>query len=270
MTSWTLYPPALPWRRHYDLIGQLVQREIQQQYRGSVLGVCWTLVQPLMTLAVYTFVFTVVFAPRTGSGDMTRKEFVVGMFCGIVVYGLFAETAARAPLLIVGNPNFVRQVVFPLEILPVVSLGTALMSFGAGVVVALIAIGAMLHTFSVTCWLLPVILLPLVFLSLGLGWFLASLGVYLRDTTHVVRVAVQLLFFMTPIVWTIDLLGESLQWWIRLNPLAVVVEQARNVLMYGRYPDWGWWGVATGISLVVMLAGYAWFVKTRKGFADVL
>jgi len=264
-----IFLPSQLWR-HRGLTTRLIEREVQQRYRGSVLGLLWTMVHPLLSLAVYTFVFTVIFQPRTATGTITRTEYVVRLFCGIVVYGLFAETAARAPGLIVSKPNFVKQVVFPLEILPVVSLGTALVSFGAGVLIVLIAAGVLLHSFSTTLWLLPVVLLPLLALALGMGWFLASLGVFLRDTQHVVRAAVQLLFFLTPIVWTVDLIGEHWRPLVNLNPLAVVVGASREVLIYGHYPHWGQWGMAMGVSLAILMAGYAWFAKTRKGFADVL
>lgn len=240
------------------------------RYKGAFLGLFWTLVQPLMMLAVYTFVFTVLFQPRTASADASRAEFVVRLFCGIIVFGIFSETTARAPLLVVSKPSYVRKVIFPLEILPLASLGTSLVFLIAGLAILLAAIAIVYHTFSITIVLFPVVLVPLLLLSLGLGWFLASLGVFIRDTSHGVRILLQALFFLTPIVWTVDLLPERWQPLVNINPLATVIEGAKATLIYGTWPNWGWLAGATLVSLVVMLAGYFWFMKTKRGFADVL
>lgn len=254
-----------------DLIGQFVVREVVGRYRGSVLGLLWSLVNPLVLLLVYTFLFGVVFKGEwlhRPSGNLA--EYALIIFCGISAYNIFGEAVGRASGLVVGVPNYVKRVVFPLEILPVSSLGSAL--FHGAVSLGLVVLGSLVITgrLAWTLPLLPLVALPLVFLSLGVGWLLASLGVFVRDIGYTVALAVQVLFFATPIFYSFDSVPAPFNALIRLNPLASVVENFRRVILWGELPSWGGWALWTSLSFVVMVLGYAWFMKTKKAFADVI
>jgi lipopolysaccharide transport system permease protein len=258
------------WRNR-QLIVQMTQREVAGRYKGSVLGLVWSFLNPVFMLVVYTFVFSVVFKARWGvGGEESKTQFAVVLFVGLIVHGLFAEVANRAPGLIFSNVNYVKKVVFPLEILPVVSMGAALFH-------SLISLGVLLIAFVLfngylhwTAVLAPLVVLPLVILTLGLAWMLASLGVFLRDVGQTIGIITTVMMFLAPVFYPITLLPKELRPWIMANPLTFIIEQAREVLIWGRLPDWLGLGIYTLVATVVAWAGYAWFQKTRKGFADVL
>jgi lipopolysaccharide transport system permease protein len=260
---------ATPWR-HRGLLLQLIAREIAGRYRGSVLGLVWSFFHPLLMLAVYTFIFSVVFQARWGGQGESKVEFALVLFAGLMVYGLFAECLTRAPGLIVGNVNYVKRVVFPLEILPWVALGSALFHMIVSFIVWYAVFTAFFGTLHPTLLLFPVILAPLILLTLGLSWALASLGVYLRDVSQIIGVLVTALMFLTPIFYPIELLPEKFRFWLMLNPLTHIVGWTRDALMWGKAPDWTLFGWFTLASFVVAWLGFAWFQKTRRGFADVL
>ncbi|MBS0455866.1 MAG: ABC transporter permease [Proteobacteria bacterium] len=259
---------------HRRLIWQLARRDVQGRYRGSILGLAWSLVTPLLLLAVYTFVFAVVFGARwAGPGQVPaggHAGFAVIAFAGLVLFNLFAEGFNRAPGLILGNVNFVKRVVFPLEVLPVVALLAALFH----VCVALLAWAALaifvLHGLPATALLLPLVLAPLLLGTLGLMWVLASLGVYARDIGQVTGIVATVLLFLSPIFYPLAAVPEPYRTLMAVNPLSVLVEAARAVLIFGNAPDWialAWCWIG-GFALAC--AGWWWFQKTRAGFADVL
>lgn len=258
------------WRNR-QLIVQMTQREVSGRYKGSVMGLAWSFFNPVFMLTVYTFVFSVVFKARWGvGGDESKTQFAVVLFVGMIVHGLFAEVLNRAPSLILGNANYVKKVVFPLEILPVISMGTALfhslVSLGV-LLIAFVLFNGYLHW---TVVLIPLVLLPLVILTLGLAWILASLGVFLRDVGQTIGIITTVMMFLAPVFYPITALPEDLRPWIMANPLTFIIEQAREVLIWGRLPNWTGLGIYTLVVTAVAWAGYAWFQKTRKGFADVL
>jgi lipopolysaccharide transport system permease protein len=258
-----------------ELVRQFSIRETVARYKGTHLGLAWTVGQPLLTLAVFTFVFSTVFDVRWGtnlSGE-ARVDYALNFFAGLVLYSVFSETVGRAPGLILEKPNFVRKVVFPLEILPVAALGAsmiyALISVGVLLAAALVLAGR----FSPTLWLFPLTLVPLAAFTLGLSWFLCSMGVFIRDIKNVVAVLLQLLFFATPITFPLETLQTKLggyAWVVYLNPLTAILEDGRRTLLLGQQPEWFTLGVSTLVGLLVMQAGYAWFRRSRQGFADVL
>lgn len=267
--------PAGLWAdlwRHRDLIRQFTVREVHQKYRGTQLGLLWAVLQPLMTLAVFTFIFNEVFEVSwPEGGDTSRGAYVVTVFVGMMVFALFSETVSNAPVLVLNRPNLVKRAVFPLEILVCSAVGSALFVAAVSIGLILVAMLIMVGKLYWTAFLLPVVMLPVVFLSLGLGWFLASLGVFLRDIRPVVAILVtQVLYFMTPIFYPIERVPEAFQSYLMLNPLTIVVQDSRRVLIWGQMPEWGPWAVVLAVSLVVMQLGYAWFMKSRRGFADVL
>lgn len=269
-------PTSLPsltrslWR-HRELISQMTRREVVGRYRGSVMGLTWSFFNPILMLVVYTFVFSVVFKARWGTGgEESQTGFAIVLFVGMIVFGLFAEMANRSPGLILSNVNYVKKVVFPLEILPVVGLGAALFHALISLGVLLVAILLINGSLVWTVIFFPLILMPLLMATLGVAWFLASLGVFVRDVGQTIGIFTTVLMFVSPVFYPINALPARFQIWLMLNPLTFVIEQSRAVMIFGKQPDWAGLGIYAGVSLVVAWAGYWWFQKTRKGFADVL
>ena len=329
--------PATLWR-HRGLIRQLVVREIAARYRGSALGIIWSFLLPLAMLAVYTFVFGVIFQSRWDVQISGSKiEFALTLFCALQLYSLFSETVGGSTGVVVSNPSYVKRVVFPLEILPIVRLGTAgvhaAISFGILIVgvffflgpagahelpsvktrlnaahvetaattqpvaatqPAVVAPGAEAappdepaatkpaaaapHPRSLVPWgyvsptlvFFPAVLVPLLMLTMGLSWFLASLGVYVRDISHAIGVILNVLFFMTPIFYPMSAVPQAFRAVMQVNQLSIIVENARRTVLYGQMPDWLALGIATLVGALIMQLGYVWFMKTKRGFADVL
>ncbi len=254
-----------------QLIAQMARREVVGRYQGSVMGLAWSFFNPVFMLTVYTFVFSVVFKSRWGvDGDESKTQFAVVLFVGMIVHGLFAEVLNRAPGLILANVNYVKKVVFPIEILPVVVMGAALfhgfISLGV-LLAAFVLFNGYLHW---TAIFTPLVLLPLVILTLGLAWMLASLGVFLRDVGQTIGIITMVMMFLAPVFYPVTAVPEELRPWIMANPLTFMIEQAREVLIWGRLPNFIGLGMYTVVAMAVAWAGYAWFQKTRKGFADVL
>jgi lipopolysaccharide transport system permease protein len=266
--------PLRPFRdlwTHRELLGQFVRREVEARYRGSYLGLVWSLLTPLIMLATYTFVFSTVFQSRwRPDAEPARGEFALTLFAGLIAFNLFAEVVTRAPTLVVSNTNYVKNVVFPIQLLPVSALGAALFHGGVNVAILLVASLIMFGTVSHTIWLLPLAALPLFALCLGMSWFLASLGVFVRDTTYAVGMATQILFVLTPVFYRRDAVPEPVRAILDVNPLSNIVEDFRRTLIWSQAPDWSAWAIAMGICACVFVLGYAWFMITRTGFADVL
>ncbi len=252
------------------LIWQMTRREIAARYRGSVIGLAWSFINPILTLVVYTFVFSVVFKARWGVEEESRTDFAIILFAGMIVFGLFAEMINRAPGQIVSNANYVKKVVFPLEILSWVSLGSVL--FHSLVSLAVLLLVQLILNLSLpwTVVFFPLVLLPLIFASLGVAWFLAALGVYVRDIEQITTVLTTVLMFMSAVFYPISALPEDYQVWLRLNPLVLIINESRKVLILGSLPDWSWLGIALVMGLAIAFAGFWWFQNSRKGFADVL
>lgn len=258
------------WRNR-QLIVQMTKREVVGRYKGSVMGLAWSFFNPVFMLTVYTFVFSVVFKAHWGVGEEeSPTQFAVVLFVGMIVHGLLADVLNRAPSLILSNANYVKKVVFPLEILPVIAMGAAIFHnfISLGVLLAAFALfNGYLHW---TAILIPLVLLPLGILTLGLAWMLASLGVFLRDVGHTIGIITTVMMFLAPVFYPVTALPEEFRPWLMANPLTFIIEQAREVLIWGHLPNWIGLGIYTLAATVVAWAGYAWFQKTRKGFADVL
>ena len=255
---------------HRGLVGAMVKRDVAGRYRGSILGLFWSLFNPIFMLVIYTFVFSVVFKARWSVGSDSKTEFALMLFAGLMVFNLFAECVNRAPTLIIGNVNYVKKVVFPLEILPWVSLGSALFHFLVSLCVWLVACVVLFGELQVTALLLPVVLFPLLMFILGVAWFLAALGVYLRDVGQIVGVLTSVLMFLSPIFYPLSALPVEYRSLLEGNPLTPAVEGARAVLFLGQQPDWSLLGLYYLGAGSICWLGFAWFQKTRKGFADVL
>lgn len=258
------------WRNRL-LILQMTRREIAIRYRGSFLGLAWSFLNPLLMLVVYTFVFSVVFKARWGvEGSESKADFAILLFTGMIVFGFFAESVNRAPGLIVSNVNYVKKVVFPLEILPLVSLGSVIFHSLVSLVVLLLIQILVNHYLPWTSLLFPLVLLPLIFACMGVAWFLAALGVYARDVGQMTSVFTTVLMFLSAVFYPVSALPQTYQGWLRLNPLVLIITESRKVLILGSQPDWVSLGIALLVGLGVSGVGFWSFQKMRRGFADVI
>ncbi len=259
------------WRNR-QLIGQMTRREVVGRYKGSVMGLAWSFFNPVFMLVVYTFVFSVIFKSRWGGAgaDDSKTQFALLLFVGMIVMSLFSDVVNRAPGLVLSNVNYVKKVVFPLEILPVIAIGSALFHSLVSLAVLLAAFALFNGYLPWTLIFTPLILLPLVILVAGLAWMLASLGVFLRDVGQFVGIISTVLMFLSPVFYPVSAVPERLRPFIMANPLTFIIEQAREVLIWGHLPNWPGLIIYTVVATVIAWAGYAWFQKTRKGFADVL
>jgi lipopolysaccharide transport system permease protein len=252
------------------LIRALASREIAARYRGSLLGFTWSVVQPIFMLAIYAFVFSEVFKARWPGGTGSKAEFALVLFAGLLVFNMFSDIFNRAPSLILSNANYVKRVVFPLEILPVVSVLTTLFNLVISLAVWLAFYVVAFGVPHATALLAPVVLLPLVFFMTGLSWLIASLGVYLRDIAQITAIISTAMMFLTPIFFPVESIPLKFQPILNLNPLAPIVHEIRDVLMFGRGIDPTVYAMVLAVSLAVMCLGFAFFQKVRRGFADVL
>ncbi len=265
-----------PWRMaanlwsHRGLAWQLASREVRSRYRSHALGPLWTLLQPIAMLAIFTFLFAVVFRQRWKDGG-TVGEVALQIFAGLIVFQVFREVVGRAPGLVVGHANFVKRVVFPLEVLPVVDLLTALFTFGVNLLVWLLGWAVIERTVPHAAGLLvPLMLLPVCLTGLGAAWVLASLGVFIRDIQNVTDLALTVFFFLTPVFYAAEKIPEPYRVLVTLNPIAHTIGWVRGALFEGAMPGWGMWGLYTLGSAVIAMLGYALFMKSRRAFADVL
>ncbi len=264
--------PAHSFDYRLRLIAVLVKREIEGRYKGSGLGLLWSLLIPLLMLGVYTFVFGTIFRSRwsTSSDNASPAEFAVILFVGLILFQVFSETIVRSPTLMLNNTSYVKRVVFPLEILVPVALGTSLFHAGVSLLVLFPFLLVVFGGIPWTALLLPLPVIPLLLLTLGLSWFLASVGTFLRDIGQFVSTLMTVVLFLAPIFFPLSALPDWVRPWLVLNPLSLPVEQAREVLIFGRLPDFVAIGRYALFSLLICLSGYIWFQNTRKGFADVI
>jgi lipopolysaccharide transport system permease protein len=261
---------ASNWRNR-ALIFQLARREVTGRYKGSLLGLLWSFVNPILMLIIYTFFFSVIFKARWNlPGYENKAGFAVVLFVGLILYGLFAECVNRAPSLIIGNVNYVKRVIFPLEILPCVAMGSALFHAMINVLVLLLVQLVTTHEIQWTVIFLPLIMLPLIFIGLGVSWALASMGVFIRDVSQVTVFVVTVLQFLSPIFYPLSAMPPRFQSLLMLNPLTFIIEQARLAVIVGQIPDLTRLAIGTVVALFFAWCGFWWFQKTRKGFADVL
>lgn len=256
--------------RNHELILASIKREVLGRYRGSFLGLFWSFFNPLFMLTVYTFVFSVVFNARWNADSASKTEFALVLFCGLIVFNLFAECVNRAPNLIISNVNYVKKVVFPLEILPWISMGSALVHAVISLIVWIIAYIVFIGFPNFSVMLLPLVFIPLILFTMGLSWFLASFGVYIRDVSQFINIVTTVLMFLSPIFYPAAALPEKYRFFLYINPLTIVIEQARDVLFWGKAPNLIMLISCTIAASLSTWLGFAWFQKTRKGFADVL
>ncbi|ASE53341.1 TPA: ABC transporter permease [Stenotrophomonas maltophilia] len=253
------------------IVWLLGKRDVQSKYKGSFAGLLWAFINPLLMLLIYTFVFAVIFKARWhGQVGDSRAQFALVMFVGVIIHGLFAEVINRAPGIIFENTNYVTKVVFPLEMLPVISLGSALFHCLASVCVllaGLVLCNGGLHWQAV---FFPVVVTPLLVIAVGIAWILAALGVFIRDLKQTTTFITTAMLFLSPVFYPQSAWPEKYQKLFMLNPLTFIMEQSRQVLIWGKLPDFKGLMVYLMIASAFAFIGFAVFQKMRKGFADVL
>ena len=261
---------TLNFLKHRNLIRQLTWREVVGRYKGQSAGLFWSLLNPVLMLAVYTFVFSVVFQARWGTREQNKFEFALVLFIGMMIHGLLAEVLTRSSTVIASNSNFVKKVVFPLEILPMVLLGSACFHLLASLTVLLAGVALVHGAVPWTAVLFPVVLFPFLVLALGIGWIVATLGVYIKDTSQIATLLSTVMLFMAPVFYPIEALPKDFRAYLALNPLTFIIEQSRDVLLWGKLPDLQGLGLYLAIAVALLIVGYMFFERTKPGFADVI
>lgn len=252
-----------------ELLFGMVRRDVLGRYRGSLFGAAWSLVSPLLMLGVYTIAFHELLGARW-PGASGRAGFAVMVFVGLMFHGMLAEVLGRAPTAVAGQPNFVKKLVFPLTVLPLVTLGSALFHalLGFAILMASPLFGG--PGIQPTALLLPLLLFPYLLLLSGIGWTLAAVGVYIRDIAQLGGLIATILLFLSPIFFPITAIPEKYRGFVALNPLTFVVESARGLMFDGTMPDLLSFAVYSVVSVLVAFAGLAVFRRLRPGFGDVL
>lgn len=265
-----IFHPLLGFKifaKHYYLACQMIKRNITLRYKGSVLGIAWSFANPMLMLAVYSIVFTYIFKARATDPTI---PYAIFMFAGMSTYNIFRETVSTSCNIIYSNPPYVKKIIFPLEIFPMIQALTCLV-FGI-IWYILLFLGLIIFTnkISWSVFYLPLILIPLVLFSTGLAFITSSVSVFLRDLVQVVNVVLQALFFMTPICYSMQMLPPRAQALLKINPMALIVEETRNILLYGNSPSWKNLGIMFCISLIIFHLGLCWFRFVKKGFANAM
>ena len=257
--------------RNWQLILQMTKRDVITRYRGSLIGLAWSFFNPLLMLMVYTFVFSTIFNARWGvEQENSRAGFAAILFVGVIVHGFLAECIIKAPGLILNNVSYVKRVVFPLEILPWIAVGSALFHAAVSFVVLLMAQLLLGHGIHATALYLPLVILPLLMVAVGFGWIIASLSVYVRDIGMITGVFATALMFLSPVFYPLSSLPKEFHWLAMINPLTFMIEESRKVLIFSMSPDWAGLGLYTLAALLFAWLGFWCFQRARNGFADVI
>jgi lipopolysaccharide transport system permease protein len=264
-----LFPRAL-WKNR-ELWWRLTEREVLGRYRGSVLGIGWSFITPLAMLAVYTFVFSQVFKARWGGIEQAGPvAFAVNLFAGLIVFSLFSECASRAPGLIIANPNYVKKVIFPLEVLGSVAVGSATFHAIAGLIILIIFETIAFHHVPTTILWLPLVWLPLILGSLTSVWLLSAAGVFIRDIGQLIVVAINILMYISPVFFPLSALPAKWIPLLGLNPIAHIIEQTRKVAVQGQNPNVYYLTVGITIAVIACEMSFRIFQKSEGAFADVI
>lgn len=261
-------------RRLFDVAAPLIKRDIAGRYRGSVVGLAWTFLVPLLMLAIYTFMFGSVFrmrwAPEGSEEPGGMLDFALILFVGLMTHSYATEVLTRAPSIILGHVNLVKRVVFPLEVLPLMTVSTALFQYFVSLFVFLVFQFVATGSISLGVLWLPVIIAPFTLLLIGCAWFLAGATVFFRDIAQLMGLAATVLLFMSPVFYPVSRLPAGLWPIFQLNPLTFIIEQSRHAIFAGEAPDFAGLALYTVIALAVAYLGHKAFSRMRRDFADVL
>lgn len=262
--------PLASLLRNKSLVWEMSRREVLGRYRGASFGLAWSVISPFLMLGVYAFAFGTVMKSRWPQQAGGAHSYAVILFVGLIVHGFFAECITRAPSLVVSNPNYVKRVIFPLDVLPWSMMFSALFhGFVNAIVLALLML-VLEHRLHFTILLLPIIFIPLALLTMGLSWMLASVGVYLRDISQVMPVVATAMLFLSSAIIPISVLSPELQMLFHLNPLTFFIDEARMVVLMGEWPNWVALALTAAGAFLFAWLGHAWFMATQRGFADVI
>jgi len=252
-----------------ELILSLAKRELVARYKGSVLGLVWAVLTPIVMIAIFTFIFAGIFGARFGASD-SQWDYALYLFCGLLPWTMFQESVQQSANTIIAHANLVKRVVFPLETLPVAQTLTALANQLFATVALLVATIVVRHQLHLTTFWLPVLLIPQLLMTLGAAWLIASLGVFLRDISQGITLVLMAWLYLTPIIYPESIVPERFQTLIRLNPFTPLVRSYRRIFLDGGAPDWSGLAYFSLVALIVFVFGYWWFARTRKNFADVI
>ena len=254
---------------HRGLIHSMVRRDLMSRYKGSIIGPAWAFITPAVMIVIFTLIFSGIFNARFGA-EGGHLSFAVYLFCGLLPWIAFSDGIQRSTTALTENVNLVKRVVFPLEALPVNLALSALTQQMIGTVVLLVAALVVGHAVHLTALMMPLLLIPQILATIGLGWMMASLGVFIRDVPQFNQLALSTWMYLTPIFYPENLIPQKYQWLVNLNPMAPLVRSYRRILLEGKMPDWRGLGVTFAFALVCFVFGYWWFERTKKAFADVL
>lgn len=252
---------------HRYLLGQLIKRDVLLRYRGAMFGVAWIFLSPLLMLAIFAFVFGHIFQARWPQ-QPDGMPFWLMLYAGLIVFNLFAETVGRAPGTVRGYPSYVKKIVFPVQILPLVQLGAGLVHAAFNLAILAVAL-AWFDQLHASLLLFPLLVVPILLLGTGLAWFLAAWGVFIKDMTQIVPLFVQMLLFLSPVFYPASAVPTFLRPVYELNPLGAVIEAVRAAML-GLPVPWLAWSAALGFGALVAGFGYAFFRHARDEFADAL
>lgn len=262
--------PCQVWHDR-GVIWQFTKRGIASRYRGSILGLLWSFILPLMMLFIYTFVFSIVFKARWNiATDKLPGSFPVVMFAGMMMYNVFQEAVLLSCSSVTSNQNLVKKVVFPVEALPIAQCLTTFILSAAWFPLLMASALLVFKEIHWTIMFVPIIILPLLFFTIGISFFVSALSVFVRDMQYVASIVLQVLFFMTPVFYPVENVPERFRIILEFNPLSNMLMQGRQVMLFGEIPDVVIYAKSLLLSLVVLHFGYMWFRTTKKGFADVL
>lgn len=252
------------------MLYQLTKKEMVTRYKGTYIGLLWSLIMPLLALTMYTFVFSIVLQAKWGMAQESHYDFALLLFIGLIVHGLFSEVLTQSPGLITSQSQYVKKIRFPHQILPLVSLQVSLIHALISAGVLLLGVWIIKGSLPFTLIYLPLVALPFILLLLGMAWILAALGVYIRDIGQIAGTLSMFLLFMSPVFYSLDRLPPAFQNWLYLNPLTAIIEQARAVIFYAQTPDFNVLAIYTLVALITLVLGYKLYQKLRPGFADIL
>jgi lipopolysaccharide transport system permease protein len=254
---------------HFSIIKMMVVRDFQGRYRGSLLGALWPLIHPVGHLLLYTFVFCVVLKVRFGT-DASTGNFSLYLMSGLLAWGAISESLSRSTTCILEVPNLVKRVVFPVEVIPIVVALSSVATQIGGLIILFACAAIYQGSVHASTLYLPLVMLPQILFTVGFSWILASLGVYIRDIRHVMSLALSVWMYMTPIVYPASALPENLKFVLWINPVAGMVGDYRRILLEGKAPEPASYAIYAAVSLVLFVAGYYFFMNTKRSFADVM
>ncbi|WP_130536268.1 ABC transporter permease [Thiomicrorhabdus indica] len=252
------------------MLYQLIKKDLHSRYRGTLFGFFWAILLPLITLVMYTFVFNVVLGAKWGIENEKTFDFALMLFTGLILHAMLSDIITQAPNLIQSNPQLVKKIVFPTEKLPVVVLLNSLIHNSISLIILLLAIVVIKQELFFTWLLIPILWLPFLVLLIGVAWFLAAFGVFIKDISQISGSLSMFLLFMSPIFYPLSRLPENWHNWMYLNPLTFMIEQSRQIILYGNQPDWLGWAIYLMVAVSITALGYKVFGKLKRGFADAI